>query len=260
AALSCRAALAQFPQPETEASRAVAAACDAHAALVVRAPTRAALPLALLGAWRGAGRLGPRRWVPGGGAHPRAVVGHLLAALELPHQPPGPPDAILAPPGTGGTPAGLLLRVAPLGWPTPVIRVRVAPVLRANPFPTVELTVYPHDCDAFGHLNQATLLTLLERARWEALARGPGVDLFDRNGVWPAARRAVIDYKAGAYPRDVLRIETTVAQRGTTSMTLRHVVRRVSDEVVIAEAEIVFVCVDRLGRATPLPEEIARFL
>src|SRR6266480_2150683 len=35
AALSCRAALAQFPQPETEASRAVAAACDAHAALVV---------------------------------------------------------------------------------------------------------------------------------------------------------------------------------------------------------------------------------
>ena len=44
-------------------------------------------------------------------------------------------------------------------------------------FPTVELTVYPYDCDAFGHLNQAALLTLLERARWEALARGPGMDL-----------------------------------------------------------------------------------
>src|SRR5881397_1837223 len=114
-------------------------------------------------------------------------------------------------------------------------------------FPTVELTVYPYDCDAFGHSNQAALLTLLERARWEALARGPGMDLFDRNGVWPAARRAVIDYKAGAYPRDLLRIETTVAQRGTTSLTLRHIVRRVSDEVTIAEAEIVFVCVDRLG-------------
>jgi len=127
-------------------------------------------------------------------------------------------------------------------------------------FPTVELTVYPYDCDAFGHLNQAALLTFLERARWEALARGPGMDLFDRNGVWPAARRAVIDYKAGAYPRDLLRIETTVAQRGTTSLTLRHIVRRVSDEVTIAEAEIVFVCVDRLGRVTPLPEEIARFL
>src|SRR5213596_4340495 len=127
-------------------------------------------------------------------------------------------------------------------------------------FPTVELTVYPYDCDAFGHLNQAALLALLERARWDALARGPGMDLFDRNGVWPAARKAVIEYKAGVYPRDVLRIETLVAHRGTTSMTLRHVVRRVSDGVVAAEAEIVFVCVDRVGRATPFPEEIARFL
>ena len=139
AALSCRAALAQFPQPETEASRAVAAACDAHAALVVRAPTRAALPLALLGAWRGAGRLGPRRWVPGGGAHPRAVVGHLLAALELAQQLPGPPDAIVAPLGTGGTLAGLLLGVAQLGWPTRVIGVRVAPVLVANRWRTLRL-------------------------------------------------------------------------------------------------------------------------
>ena len=127
-------------------------------------------------------------------------------------------------------------------------------------FPTVELIVYPSDCDAFGHLNQAALLTLLERARWEALARGPGMDLFDRNGVWPAARKAVIEYKAGAYPRDVLRIETMVAHRGTTSMTLHHVVRRVADDALIAEAETVFVCVDRLGRATPLPEEIARVL
>src|SRR3989475_780027 len=86
------------------------------------------------------------------------------------------------------------------------------------------------------------------------------MDLFDRNGVWPAARKAVIEYKAGVYPRDVLRIETLVAHRGTTSVTLRHVVRRVSDGVVAAEAEIVFVCVDRVGRATPFPEEIARFL
>ena len=127
-------------------------------------------------------------------------------------------------------------------------------------FPTVELTIYPYECDAFGHLNQAALLGVLERARWEALARGPGMDLFDRNGVWPAARKAVIEYKAGVYPRDVLRVETAVAHRGTTSMTLRHVARRVSDGAVVAEAEMVFVCIDRLGRPTPLPDEIARFL
>src|SRR5205807_8595372 len=129
-----------------------------------------------------------------------------------------------------------------------------------TPFPAVELTVYPYECDAFGHLNQAALLTLLERARWDALARGPGMDLFDRNGVWPAVRKATIEYRAPAFARDLLRVETTVAGRGTTSMTLRHVVRRVSDDATVAEADIVFVCIDRLGRATPIPEEIARFL
>ena len=129
-----------------------------------------------------------------------------------------------------------------------------------SPFPAIELTIYPYECDAFGHLNQAALLTVLERARWEALARGPGSDLFDRNGVWPAVRKAVIEYKTAAFPRDVLRIETTLAGRGTTSMTLRHVVRRPSDDALIAEAEMVFVCIDRLGRPTPVPDEIARFL
>ena len=129
-----------------------------------------------------------------------------------------------------------------------------------TPFATVELTVYPYDCDAFGHLNQAALLTLLERARWDALARGPGMDLFDRNGVWPAVRKATIEYRAPAFARDVLRVETTVTGRGTTSMTLRHVVRRVSDNTAVAEAEMVFVCIDRLGRAAPLPDEIARLL
>ncbi|HYT70453.1 MAG TPA: pyridoxal-phosphate dependent enzyme [Gemmatimonadales bacterium] len=139
ATLSCRVALAQFPQPETEASRAVAAACDANAALVVRARTRAGLPFALRAAWRGARRLGPRRWVPGGGAHPRAVVGHLLAALELAAEYPTPPDAIVAPLGTGGTVAGLVLGVAQLGWPTRVVGVRVAPALVANRWRTLRL-------------------------------------------------------------------------------------------------------------------------
>lgn len=127
-------------------------------------------------------------------------------------------------------------------------------------FPPVELTVYPHECDAFGHLSQAALLALLERARWEALARGPGMDLFERHGVRPAARKTVIECKADVHPRDVILVETSVVQRDSTSVTLRHHVRRPADDGVVADAEIVFVCVDRLGRPTPLPEEVARFL
>src|SRR5207245_780614 len=101
-ALGARTVLAQFPQPDTDASRAVAAASAARAALVVRARSPAGLPLALLKAWRAARRMGPVRWIPPGGAHPRAVVGHLLAGLELESQLPHLPDAIVTPLGTGG--------------------------------------------------------------------------------------------------------------------------------------------------------------
>ncbi|PYO79624.1 MAG: hypothetical protein DMD67_02285 [Gemmatimonadetes bacterium] len=139
AAAGCRAVIAQFPQPETPVSRAVAAACAAQAALVVRARAPATLPVAIVEAWHRAGPLGPRRWIPGGGAHPRAVVGHVIAGLELSEQVAAPPDEIVLPLGTGGTAAGVVLAVAALGWPTRVVGVRVAPALVANRWRTLWL-------------------------------------------------------------------------------------------------------------------------
>src|SRR5438093_10522987 len=126
--------------------------------------------------------------------------------------------------------------------------------------PTVDLTVYPLECDAFGHLNHASVLALFERARWESLARGPGMDLFHRTGVAPVVRKATVDYRAAAFPGDVLRVETVITHRGTTSWTARQTARRARDGTVIAEAEIVFVCVDGAGRPVPLPGEVARVL
>ena len=126
--------------------------------------------------------------------------------------------------------------------------------------PSVEVAVYPYECDAFGHLNQAACLQLLERARWDSLARGPGVDLFTRNGVWPAARHTSISYEASAQPGDVLRVDTVTTKRGTTSFSLHQRLTRVRDGVLIAEADLAFVCVDRIGRPAPVPEEVARSL
>jgi D-cysteine desulfhydrase len=140
-ALGYRTAVAQFPQPDTPMSRAVATACAGQATLVVRARARAALPFAVVEAWRRARGLGggPRRWIPGGGAHPRAVVGHFLAGLELASQVARPPDAIVVPLGTGGTAAGLLLALSTLGWATRLVGVRVAPVIVANGWRTLRL-------------------------------------------------------------------------------------------------------------------------
>lgn len=132
ATLSQRTVLAQFPQPSTEGSRAVAAACERAATRIVRARWRASFPLAVARAWRTAQQLGSPRWIPGGGAHPRGVVGHVLGGLELVLQLRDPPDAILVPLGSGGTAAGLVLAMRALEWPTRVVAVRVAPVIVAN--------------------------------------------------------------------------------------------------------------------------------
>jgi D-cysteine desulfhydrase len=136
-----RTVVATFPQPETETSRAVASATDRDANLVVRASALVTLPWAVLRAWRAARHLGngPPRWIPGGGADPRAVIGHLLATLELDSQLDAPPDTIVVPLGTGGTAAGVALGVASLGWSTDVVAVRVAPRIVANGWRTLRL-------------------------------------------------------------------------------------------------------------------------
>lgn len=137
----CRTAVAVFPQAETDASRAVAAAIASTANLVVRASSLFTLPWAVLRAWRAAHHLGRGKphWIPGGGADPRAVIGHFLATLELGDQLDAPPDSIVVPLGTGGTAAGIALGVAWLGWSTQVVGVRVAPGVVANRWRTLRL-------------------------------------------------------------------------------------------------------------------------
>lgn len=124
----------------------------------------------------------------------------------------------------------------------------------------IDLSVYPDACDASGHLNQASFLTLFERARWEAMARGPGMDVFSQAGCWPAVRKTSIDYLAQAFPGDVLRFHTTLTHRGRTSFVLRQTATRLSDDVRVALAEFVFVCIDRRGVPVPVPEAIGRML
>ena len=124
----------------------------------------------------------------------------------------------------------------------------------------IDLTVYPDDCDAFGHLNQAAYLSLFERARWEKLARGPGMDLFTRSGSWPALRRVTVDFHAPAFPGDVLRFTQALVHLGRTSFTLRQHASRVRDQAVIATGEFVFVCIDRQGRPMAIPDELNAFL
>jgi 3-oxoadipate enol-lactonase len=132
--------------------------------------------------------------------------------------------------------------------------------LTRDPVTSIDLTVYPDECDAFGHLNQASFLSLFERARWEMLARGPGMDVFTRAGAWPAVRKTVIDYHAAAFPGDVLRFAQALTHRGRTSFTMRQTARRTRDDALIATAEFIFVCIDRDGRPVPVPSDMVALM
>jgi 3-oxoadipate enol-lactonase len=133
-------------------------------------------------------------------------------------------------------------------------------ILEPMPLPEIDLVVYPDECDAFGHLNQASFLSLFERARWEMLLRGPGMDVFTRGGAWPALRKTVIDYRAAAFPGDVLRFQQALTHHGRTSFTMRQTARRVRDDALIASAEFVFVCIDRDGRPVPVPPQFSEYM
>lgn len=124
----------------------------------------------------------------------------------------------------------------------------------------IDLTVYPDECDAYGHLNQASFVALFERARWEMLARGPGMDFFTRQGAWPAVRKSTVEYHAPAFPGDVLRFVQVLVHLGRTSFTLRQTARRLRDDSLLASAELVFVCVDAQGRPVPVPEALPQIM
>ncbi len=124
----------------------------------------------------------------------------------------------------------------------------------------IDLTVYPDECDAYGHLNQASFLALFERARWEMLARGPGIDFFTRQSAWPAVRKSVVEYHAPAFPGDVLRFAQVLVHLGRTSFTLRQTARRLRDDLLMATAELVFVCVDPQGIPVPVPDALAQVM
>jgi YbgC/YbaW family acyl-CoA thioester hydrolase len=123
----------------------------------------------------------------------------------------------------------------------------------------IELTVFPDDCDSVGLVGHAAFVRLFERTRWEMLGRGPGVDVFERHGYWPAIRRSVLDFHAPVRAGDVLRIHHALTHLGRTSFSLRQVARRAADDAPVATAEFLFVCVDRQGQPHPVPEEIGWF-
>jgi acyl-CoA thioester hydrolase len=109
------------------------------------------------------------------------------------------------------------------------------------------------DTDATGFLHNAKYLVYFEEGRTE-LARLRGLsyrDMEDR-GYLMVLTRVRVSYHQPARLDDLLLLRTTVAR--TTAFKLEHHYELLRGDVLLAEAESTLACVDREGKAQPLPE------
>jgi YbgC/YbaW family acyl-CoA thioester hydrolase len=123
--------------------------------------------------------------------------------------------------------------------------------------PEVVFHIYPADCDMLGHVNHATMLGFLERARWELLEREEvgGVRDFARVPNVSGVRHVAIDYYAHSRPGGELVIRSGLLAIRNTSYIVKQDVKKVRDGTLVARASIVFVAVDRSGKPVRVPAE-----
>ena len=120
--------------------------------------------------------------------------------------------------------------------------------------PEVRFHIYPTDCDMLGHLNHATMLSFLERARWALLE--PQIDLRDwtKQPAYSVVRHVDIGYHAQSFPGEDLVIRSGLLAVKNTSYIVRQEVWKVGSDVKVAEANIVFVAVGQDGRPVRVPD------
>jgi YbgC/YbaW family acyl-CoA thioester hydrolase len=126
--------------------------------------------------------------------------------------------------------------------------------------PEVRFHIYPTDCDMLGHLNHATMLNFLERARWALLEPQIDVRHWARQPVYSVVRHVDIGYLAQSLPGEDLIVRSGLLAVKNTSYIVRQEVWKVGSETKVAEANIVFVAIDQSGQPVRVPDNWRQML
>jgi YbgC/YbaW family acyl-CoA thioester hydrolase len=126
--------------------------------------------------------------------------------------------------------------------------------------PELTFHIYPTDCDMLGHLNHASMLNFLERARWALLE--PQVDIrnWAKQDVYSVVRHVDIGYLAQSLPGEDLVIRSGLLAIKRTSFIIQQEVRKVGSNVLVADASIVFVAINQRGEPVPVPDQWRQWL
>ena len=118
------------------------------------------------------------------------------------------------------------------------------------------LTVQSYECDANGHVNNAVYLNYLESGRVAFLkAAGCSYRELREQGFGLVVVRICIDYRSEARMEDPLVVVTEPVKKRITGGIFSQKVYREgeSQRVLVADAEVTWVCVDGRGKPTRFP-------
>lgn len=120
--------------------------------------------------------------------------------------------------------------------------------------------VYPHHCDALGHVNVKEYVGFFDQAEWHALLHlGFDTRRIRTDQVAFADARHVVEYLKELLVGDLVMIESDVRQVGTKSLTFKHKLFNASSGVLSATMEAVVVQYDLKARqAIPLLDDVRR--
>lgn len=118
----------------------------------------------------------------------------------------------------------------------------------------LKMHIYPSDCDSAGHVNHASMLMLLERARWDALEKRLSFDDYVRRAQWAVVRHIEATYSTPLKPGDDFVIRTGLEGIGNTSFTVKQVAKNQRGDTV-CEGKVVYVTLGPEGRPMPVPPE-----
>jgi len=119
------------------------------------------------------------------------------------------------------------------------------------------LEIRGYHCDAYGHVNNARYLELLEEARWSFLEPAVKEKFFDTRNLLFVVVNINITYKKPLLPTQVVDIKITDVTYNNKSMVVRQTITDNQTKEMASEALVTFVLLNsQTGKPETISEEL----
>ena len=119
------------------------------------------------------------------------------------------------------------------------------------------LQIRGYHCDAYGHVNNARYLELLEEARWSFLEPAVQEKFFDTRNLLFIVVNINISYKKPIVPSQVVDIEIIDVTYNNKSVIVRQIITDKQTGELASEALVTFVLLNsKTGKPETISEEI----